>query len=359
MQGGRVRSVEDGNYIATNPPFGYDIDYIKRNRTLKINADEAEIVRLIYKLYVDGDGAGTIASYLNSLGYKTKAKNSFSNSSIIAILKNPVYIGKITWKKREYKKSTNPNKVKDCRTRDKSEWIISNGKHNGIIEESVFKQANLILSERYHIPYKLANPPSNPLSGLIICGVCENKMIMRKNRGVKRIMCIHKCGNRSIRFDYLEKELLKILKEYLSNYKISVKTKNNNIDTDIYSKQLLLFKKELNALNNQKLKLFDLFEREIYTEDVFLERSKNIDERKEKIENEISKLNAKLEQEKERASENDIMLFENMIYAYENTDDIALKNKFFKAIIYKVEYFKTQEQREDNFKLRLHPKLLR
>ena len=359
MQGGRVRSVEDGNYIATNPPFGYDINYIKKSRTLKINHDEAEIIKLIFKLYVEGDGAGTIATYLNSLGYKTKLENSFSRSSIISILKNPVYIGKITWKKREYKKSTTPDKVKDCRTRDKSEWIISNGKHPSIIDETLFNQANLILNERYHIPYKIKGQLSNPLSGLIICGICENKMIMRKKGDMKRIMCIHKCGTRSLNFDYLEKELLKTLKEYLANYKITIKTENKNTNTDIYSKQLLLLNKELNALNNQKLKIFDSYEREVYSEDTFLERSKDIDTRKKNIENEVIRLNTILKEENKRASEDDIQLFESMIHGYENTDDISLKNKFLKSIIYKVEYFKTQEQRNDNFKIRLYPKLLR
>jgi DNA invertase Pin-like site-specific DNA recombinase len=36
MQGGRVRSIEDGNYIATNPPLGYEIKWVNRSRTLII-----------------------------------------------------------------------------------------------------------------------------------------------------------------------------------------------------------------------------------------------------------------------------------------------------------------------------------
>lgn len=359
MQGGRVRSVEDGNYIATNAPLGYDIDYIKKSRTLKINTHESEIIKLIFKLYVEGDGAGTIATYLNSLGYKTKAKNSFSNSSIISILKNPIYIGKITWKKKEIKKSKNPNKIKDTRTRDKKEWIISNGKHQPLIDENLFELANEILNKRYHIPYKHLNPPTNPMAGLIICGVCGNKMIMRKVKNNKRIMCTHKCGNKSVKFDYFERKTLDALKEYLNKYKASIKNENNNSNNDIHLKQLLLLKKELTALNNQKTKIFDSYEREIYSEDTFLERSKDIDTRKGNIENEITRLNKILKDENIIVNENDIINFESVINAYQNTDDIKLKNKLFKSIITKIEYFKTQEQKEDNFKLRLYPKLLR
>lgn len=360
MQGGRVRSVEDGNYIATNAPLGYDIDYINKSRTLKINESEAEIIRLIFKLYTEGDGAGTIAAYLNSLGYKTKAKNSFGSSSVIAILKNPIYIGKITWKKKEYKKSKKPDKINDCRTREKKDWIISTGKHPALIGEDVFNRANEILDEKYHIPYKLSNPPANPLSGLIICGVCGNKMVMRKLNGVPRIMCTHKCGNKSVRFDYFENELLKSLEDYLHKYKFSIENKkNSNNNKDMYTKQLTLLNKELNALNTQSLNIFDAYERNVYTEDVFIERMQNINNRKENIENEISKLNNLIIEENKRMNSNNIVIFENIIKGYKNTNDIKLKNELFKSIILKIVYNKTKTQKNDDFNIDLYPKLLR
>ena len=101
MQSSRVRSVENGNYIATNPPLGYDITFINKFRTLKINESEAEIVKIIFNMYANGNGANSIATYLNELGYKTKAGNSFESTGILFIIRNPVYIGKVTWKKKE------------------------------------------------------------------------------------------------------------------------------------------------------------------------------------------------------------------------------------------------------------------
>ena len=70
MQGGRIRSIEDGNYIATNPPLGYDIHFINRSRTLKINENEAEIIKTIFNMYIDGNGASSISNYLNSIKLK-------------------------------------------------------------------------------------------------------------------------------------------------------------------------------------------------------------------------------------------------------------------------------------------------
>ncbi|NFC94362.1 recombinase family protein [Clostridium botulinum] len=361
MQGGRVRSVEDGNYIATNPPFGYDIHWINKSRTLKFNSKESEIVKLIFKLYTEGNGAGTISNYLNSLGYKTKFGNNFSNSSIIFILKNPVYIGKITWKKKDIRKSKDPHKVKDTRTRDKSEWIIADGKHEPIIDEKIWNKAQEILNNKYHIPYKIANGPANPLAGVVICSKCNSKMVMRKyGKKLPHLICNNKeCNNKSARFDYIEKAVLEGLDEYLKNYKVNVKANNKTSDIEPYEQQSNALNKELILLNEQKLKLFDFLEREIYTEEIFLERSKNLDERINTTTLAINKIKKILDNEKKKNNKNDIVKFEKILEGYKKTNDIQKKNELMKSLVFKIEYKKEQHQRNDDFDIRLFPKLLR
>lgn len=360
MQGGRVRSVEDGNYIATNPPFGYEIDFIKKSRTLKINTDEAEAVKLIFDLYIDGNGATAISNRLNSLGYKTKAGNNFSPSSVLTIIKNPVYIGKITWKKKDIKKSKTPGKVKDTKTRDKKDWIVVDGKHKPIIDIDTWNKSQEILKGRYHIPYQLTNAPVNPFAGLITCGICGKKMTMRKIRGIERLMCTNKCGNRSSRFDLIEKDVLNALGNYLTNYKFEIKLDNNsNSNEEVYLKQINLLTKELGTLNNQKLKLFDLLERGIYTDEIFLERSQNIDSRINSINKEIKKLEKELSKENKFERENNIILFEKVIAAYKKTYDIKTKNELLKSILVNIEYIKNKDQKGNEFELKIFPKLLK
>ncbi|QXE20424.1 recombinase family protein [Clostridium sp. 001] len=356
MQGGRVRSIEDGNYISPNPPYGYDIKWINKSRILKPNQIESEVVKLIFKMYIEGNGSGAIADNLNSLGYRTKFNNEFERSSIIFILKNPIYIGKVTWKKKEIKKSKNPNKVKDTRTRDKNEWIIANGKHEAIISEEVFNQAQAILKNRYHIPYKLNNTPVNPLAGLIVCSSCGSKMVMRKLRGINRILCVKKCGNVSCKFDELEKIILDELELYLKKYKAQIKNKSVNKNTiNIHKKQLTILNNELITLNNQKLKLFDLLERGIYDENTFLERSKNIDERIVKVNAAILKTNKIINDEAKSFTKNDIITLKNVITAYKKTSDIKKKNQLMKSLLYKIEYKKVK--RGNDFTIKIFPKI--
>ncbi|MDK0850768.1 recombinase family protein [Clostridium perfringens] len=355
MQGGRVRSVEEGNYIATNPPFGYDITFIKKSRTLKINEYESNAVKLIFKLYIEGNGASFIASELNNLGYKTKLGNNFSPSSVLTIIKNPVYIGKIAWKRKDIKKSKTPGKVKDTRLRDVSEWIIADGKHQAIITNENWEAAQTILKGRYHIPYQLSNAPVNPLAGLITCGVCGKKMVMRNVRGINRLMCIYKCGNKSTRFDNVESDCLEFLRDYLINYSAEIKNSIEEIDIDIYTTQITKLKKELTTLNNQRLKLFDLLERNLYDEDTFLERSKNINERIESITSTLKKLEKTLKKKSSTSYEEDIKYFKNVLDAYNLTKDISKKNNLLKSILYKVEY--TKNNKGKDYEIKLFPKL--
>ncbi|WP_283705738.1 recombinase family protein [Clostridium perfringens] len=355
MQGGRVRSVEEGNYIATNPPFGYDINFIKKSRTLKINEDEAPAINLIFKLYIEGNGASAIADELNVLGYKTKLGNKFSQSSVLTIIKNPVYIGKIAWKRKDIKKSKTPGKVKDTRLRDVSEWIIANGKHKAIINTETWEAAQKILKSRYHIPYQLSNSPVNVFAGLITCGICGKKMVMRKARGINRLMCIYKCGNKSTRFDNVESDCLKYLRDYLTDYTAEIKNKIKESDNNIYISQISQLKKELTALNNQRLKLFDLLERNLYDEDTFLERSKNINDRIETVSSTLKSIEKLLNKKSKASYEEDIKFFKSVLDAYDETEDISKKNSLLKSILFKIEYTKTKKGKD--YEIKLFPKL--
>lgn len=359
MQGGRTRSVEDGNYIGTNPPLGYDIHYVNKSRTLKINDEEANIIRIIFNMYSENNGATSISEYLNGLNLKTKAGNKFSPSSVLAILKNPIYTGKITWKKREEKKSKTPGKTKDCRTRPKSEWIISNGKHKAIIDENLFNMCQEILNNRYHIPYQLYNKPVNPFSGLITCGICGKKMTMRPSRGINRLMCVHKCGNVSSRFDYVEKGLIDKLQEYLQNYKFKISDECDKNKLDLLTKQKDLMKKEIFTLKKQKSSLFDFLERGIYDEATFLERSRNLDSRIQSSEKKYNDILKELKLEQNTVSKEDITIFESAIVAYKSTDNVELKNKLLKSILSKIEYKKDKSCKENECYITIYPKVLR
>lgn len=71
--------------------YGYDrVD----NFTLRINESEADVVRLMYEMYVgQGLGCRTIARQLDAWGYTTKLGCGWTPSAVHRILTNPIYCG--------------------------------------------------------------------------------------------------------------------------------------------------------------------------------------------------------------------------------------------------------------------------
>ena len=72
---GRLLSVSQGNYIGNVPPYGYDKDWVMDGKrkcpTLKINPEQANVVQMIFDMYVNKDmGCTRICNYLDNMGIK-------------------------------------------------------------------------------------------------------------------------------------------------------------------------------------------------------------------------------------------------------------------------------------------------
>lgn len=366
LQSGRIRSIEEGNYIATLPPYGYEIDKTDKYRTLQPHPEQADVVKMIFEFYIyHSMGSNKIANKLNDLGYTTYTGKSWNPSSILNIIKNPVYAGKITWKKKEIKKSKDINKVKDTRTRPKDEWIIANGKHEPLISMDTFWRAQEILNKKYHIPYQLENGITNPLAGLIRCKSCGASMVLRpyKDRD-SQIMCYSNCGNKSSKLKYVEERLLKALSDWVSHYKTEWDTldkgeERSNSSIDLQKKIKTALEKELTELENQKGRLHDLLERGIYDIDTYLDRSQNLIERIDSTKKSLGKAyqNLRLELKREKAQHNVIPTIEKVLDLYPQTVDPGKKNKLLKSILDHAIYEKDKIQKNDQFTLVLYPKL--
>jgi len=108
LQLGRRKSVEEGKWVNSTPPFGWKRKKLDKEKgyILVREKQEAAIVRLIYDLYLGNIesktpyGIGKIAQYLNKIGLSPREKNEWSYSSVRVILTNPVHYGKIVWGRR-------------------------------------------------------------------------------------------------------------------------------------------------------------------------------------------------------------------------------------------------------------------
>jgi len=363
LQGGRIRSVEEGNYISTYPPYGYLIHEEKHCRTLIPHPDQAEVVKLIFDLYVNQYiGTERIAIELTKRGYATYTGAAWNRSVISCMLKNPVYIGKIQWKKKCIRKSSDPEKSKDTYTRPKNEWIISNGKHPPLVSEDIFNAAQEIMHKNYHVPYQLVNGMRNPLAGIIICKVCGSTMKYRPYGKMEpHVVCIKKCGNKSTKFKNIEAKIILAIESLITKYEVLSESNHaiDNIQLQLLNKNLSVLQSEIVNHNKQKLKIHDLLENGIYDIDTFKERSKNLDDKLKTLQQNIEYIKLKIKTEKSCCKDKDILQKTRYILdVYNNTNDIVKKNKLLKDIIERAEYYKSKDQKNDSFILILYPKFL-
>ena len=81
---GRKAKAKEGGYAGGKPPIGYRVS----DGELVVVPEEAEIVRLVFKLRKEGGTLMGIADELNRRGYTTKKGGKFLHSAIQTILAN-------------------------------------------------------------------------------------------------------------------------------------------------------------------------------------------------------------------------------------------------------------------------------
>lgn len=348
MQRGRLKSIEEGNYIGTYAPFGYKLNGQGKNRTLEIEPENAAAVKLIFDQYASGLGGNKIATKLNAMGYKSATGKQFSNHAIINIIKNPIYIGKVTWKKKSTIKG-DLNKRRTVKLNPKDEWIVCDGKHEPIISKELFEACQFQLQNKTHVPYNVKL--TNPLAGLVLCSGCRKPMSYRPYLNVaSHLVCQnqHCKVNKSSRFDLIENRILDQLSEELNHYKVGSPIIPEE-DKESSSQMTSTIKAELSKLESQKERLHDLLEQGIYDIDTFLNRSEIITDKINKLNEQLNELNKK----KPALSDNDkAEIISSILYEYTHCEIPELKNQLLKELIEYVEYSKPKDVRNPNgFKL--------
>ena len=171
-------SAKQGFWNGATPPLGLKIVEAERRgqkikKKLDINAVEAETVRLIFKLYLEGDGnTGPLGvkettKWLNGHGYRTRRGATFGVGPVHKILTNACYATG-QW----------PYGVRSSRDRSKHDpSTVIYIPVPILIERAYFDrvQAKLASSNPKTTPPRVVNGPSL-LTGIAICASCGSGM---------------------------------------------------------------------------------------------------------------------------------------------------------------------------------------
>lgn len=219
---GRRRSARDGFFVGATAPYGYDkVDFKEGRRschTLAINEQEAEVVKLVFSLYVDENlSTVKIAHKLNELKIPPRKGDVWTSYTLTDMLRNEHYIGKVryNYRKKEIAISDGETKVSKIRNKD---YSLHEGKHPAIITEEQFNAARDKVGKAHKT--KFSQELTNPLAGIIFCANCKRSL----RKADSRLLCRNSryCNTSSAKFDEVLSVVVKVLKENITDFEIKI-----------------------------------------------------------------------------------------------------------------------------------------
>ena len=257
---GRIEAGRSGGGLT----YGYDVidarddagNPVRGGR--RINDEEAEVVRRIFRAYAAGQSPRSIALALNRDGIAGPRGAAWGQSTIngnarrgTGILNNELYIGRMVWNRLRYIKDPDTGK-RVSRLNPPDTWVIHDEPDLRIVPQDLWDAVKARQAALAHGPQADARNDARPpwerrrpkylLSGLVKCGVCGGGYVQisktllgcasARNKGT--------CDNRlNIRRDTLEATILDGLRNHL-------------MEPDLFKEFVTAFHTELNRLRGSQ-----------------------------------------------------------------------------------------------------------
>lgn len=161
----RIRDKFKRGIPTVHPILGYR--YVNEN--LEIVPEEAKIVQMIFKLYLEGMGTNAIMKHLRRLKVPTKMGGQWQESSVMKILKNEKYTGNLLLQKK-YVKDHLTKKL--CINRGELPQYYVENNHEAIIDIETFEKVQQKIKGQPNSSKKSKSQNTYPFTSKIICGQC-------------------------------------------------------------------------------------------------------------------------------------------------------------------------------------------
>jgi DNA invertase Pin-like site-specific DNA recombinase len=190
-----IENTRLGYWNGAQAPFGYrtyaaETRGARIKKKIEINPEEAETVRLIFRLYVFGDGASgplgvkQITTTLNAQGFRLRGDRPFRVQFVDTVLRNTAYVGEHYF---------NRNDSRRGKQRPREEWVLLPVPR--IVDDALFYAAQDKL-DRQH-PLKTAPRLVRSevlLTAVARCGECGAPL--RKLSGKSRTYHYYRCSRK-------------------------------------------------------------------------------------------------------------------------------------------------------------------
>ena len=264
MQRGTLRSVSEGNFVGSVPPYGYDKTWITEGKrkcpTLAINEEQANVVRMIFDMYTNQNLAMyTICKRLDEMGVTSPKGDHWSNYSLKDMLSNVHYLGKVKWNWRKTITVVEDGEIKKTRPKSEiGEFLIYEGKHEAIITEELFNATQEKLGKNTRVRQNMGI--RNPFAGLIYCQ-CGRAMSLRtykhkdgSEKAAPRLMCdghTH-CHTGSCTYDEMLEMVKGILTQCIEDFEHRIRS-NSGDAMKLHEKLLKSLEKKMQDLEAKEL----------------------------------------------------------------------------------------------------------
>ena len=178
---GLKMKMKRGELVGFNGCLGYD--YHPDTKSITVNEQEAETVRFIYNMYLQGYGSSTIAKRLTEMGVKNKRRKvEWHDHGVMGIIKNEKYKGDILLGKTF---TVDPISKRRLANMGEEDRYYIRDHHEPIVSREVWYQADEIRLKRVK-PRLMENTGNRErytrqfiFSSMLECGYCGHKLSRR------------------------------------------------------------------------------------------------------------------------------------------------------------------------------------
>lgn len=315
-----------GEYVGQANPLGYDIV----DNKLVVNEEEAEIVKYIFKRYLDGIGAHRIGKELENMGAKTKRNGTvWHNSTIMGIIKNEKYTGELL-----QGKTVTINPIGHIRKQNNnlSKKYSTENEHEAIITLDDWNKAQKMVDDRCDASVDgrrrgtTQNTSQSIFTSKLVCGYCGKNYVRRTTHpGTKHQKIIWQCATyarrgkencpecKTVDEEYVIQSIVGIIQNlikesdsmfYLSYNKVDTLLKDNSKNKDKFKEQIVQLNKNIALKNKKRIKLLDIYLEEEITEEEFSGRIEALDKEIELLNKALDELTSLIKHEEEVKSTN-------------------------------------------------------
>lgn len=361
QQAGRRASSQEGKYIGSIAPYGYQRQKLQHEKgwTLVPDPETAPIVQRVFHLLTqDRLPQHAIAMQLNAEGIPAPRGGTWTAATIQRLVRNVHYAGYITSSYRPRIKSMQGGEVTVSRPVN-PEVKLFTGRHEPLISPEQFHLASQLLRQNKRPPVPHVHGLNNPLSGLMVCSVCGKRM-QRRNMpsGPAQLICTTRgCSTVASNMDEVTSLLLETMRIWLQKFQLSCNRPEDFLpNIGQKRRQLEQLSRKLKKNQAREERAFELVETGVYSAEDFRARRLAIQDERTALLSQQAALQSEIEQGQKLVQQRTQIVprMQHVLDTFYDADTCLEQNQLLKSILDHVTYTKTIRRTRANNKTDLH-----